>query len=254
MDLHAIHEWTEQALSQQVLLLTSGAPGQFAALLGLCLFYGIFHALGPGHGKSIVTSYFLGHKAHWLDGISAGFIFALGHSMSAILFVVVLHLILQMSDMEIMAQTRIGGTVGYSLIICIGFWMLWKAFRRSDDGHDHCHHGHDHTHHGTLRRKDAWALFLSASLSPCTGTMIVLLFTMANGILWMGILGALAIALGMWGTIAGIGIAAILLRHRLAEGGGHRRAMVRRALSITAGLVIIASGGFLLSLTLSGGH
>ena len=49
--------------------------------------YGVVHAIGPGHGKAVVTSYFLSQDKKWRDGVIMGFEIGLSHVTSAIIFV-----------------------------------------------------------------------------------------------------------------------------------------------------------------------
>jgi nickel/cobalt exporter len=103
------------------------------------------------------------------------------------------------------------------------------------------------------KNKQSTSLFAAASLVPCTGSMIILLFTLANDVLWAGILAVIAIALGMWMTISAIGVASIVLRRAIA-GNDDSQTSIRRGLSKAlrtfAALIVIATGGLLFSGTL----
>jgi nickel/cobalt transporter (NicO) family protein len=258
-----LRDWQIQMhemMAAEVAALQGKEPTKAFWLLILVSFlYGIFHAAAPGHGKTIVASYFLGRKAHWLHGIGAGLIFAIGHSVSAVAIVAVLAIILKLSNIEVMEQAKWVGVVGYGLIICIGFWLLWKGIRNHAHtcDHDHGKHSHHHHHHGhqnsPLQSKDTWALFTSASMAPCTGTMLVLLFSLAAGALWAGIFAAIAVALGMWLTIAMIGMLTIWFNQRLDSAGPllRWRNGIRRGLTIFGAILIITTGALLLSATLA---
>lgn len=51
---------------------TKHSRAAFALILGLAFIYGVLHAVGPGHGKSVVASYFVAHHARWTSGILMG--------------------------------------------------------------------------------------------------------------------------------------------------------------------------------------
>jgi nickel/cobalt exporter len=229
------------------------ATGAIEPLLMLILIgfgYGAFHVLAPGHGKVIVASYFLGNKAKWKEGVWAGAIMAVGHTVTSIGIVVVLNLLLGMTNMDVLAKARYAEMVGYGLIIVIGAWMLWNAATKAEAcascGHVHGAseaHGLDDAR-GFFSR--GVSLFASASLVPCAGSMIILLFTLANDILWAGVISVIAIAIGMWLTITLIGFASMAVRRMLAlDVDTPARAKVRQALRIGAALVIIAVGSLL---------
>lgn len=58
---------------------------------------------------------------------------------------------------------------------------------------------------------------IAAGLRPCTGSVIVLLFTLANGMFLIGVLGSLVMALGVAITVAAIGLATIYARKGIAS-------------------------------------
>ncbi len=267
--------WQQQiheAMTNQIEALKDGQS--FTALwllLAFCFGYGIFHVIAPGHGKVIVSSYFLGNRARWLDGVWAGLIMAIGHTVTAIALVIILNGIMGLGQLTALDKTRYVELAGYGMIMGIGLWLLARAARKKQGcascccGHDH-HHGHGHHDHehpqhahpknddtNFFHNKQAVSLFTATSLVPCTGSMIVLLFTLAQGVLWAGVLSVIAIALGMWLTITVIGTAAIFLRHAILlneDKPSLWRQRIIRTLNIIAALIITGTGGLLFSGTL----
>jgi len=254
----ALQTQIHEAITHQIEKLKEGQS--LAALWGLLLIsfgYGVFHVLAPGHGKVIVGSYFLGNKAGWRDGVWAGFLMAIGHTVTAVGIVAVLYLLFGLGQLAVLDDARYMELAGYGLIAAIGLWLLWRAMRNEPEcgvcGHQHDHdsarhHAHEHGHVARRLKKPSTGLFAAASLVPCTGSMIILLFTLANDVLWAGILAVITIALGMWLTVSAIGIASMLLR-RAVVGDGEQVGFVRRGLvkglRTLAALVVIATGSLL---------
>ena len=111
-----------------------------------------------------------------------------------------------------------------------------------DHNHDHDHHGHGHALAG--RTVAGWLLLTAAGIAPCAGALIVVLLSVAMGVAWAGVLGVVAIALGMAITLAVIGMAS-MVAHRLIIGDG-RSQEIGRFTTIAASLIVIATGGTLL--------
>jgi ABC-type nickel/cobalt efflux system permease component RcnA len=234
--------------------------------LVVAFLYGVFHALGPGHGKTVVIGYFLGRAARpWRGVAMAGWI-AVSHVMGAVVVVGVARLILEKSLVTPTNEFLWLRVTSYGAIVLVGLMMLLDWAR---GGHNHSHHDHagcdhpglGHTGHGhSCHAGDtSWlnghapleqrALALAAGFVPCSGAILILLFTLANGLLVAGIAMAIAIAFGMGLTLAGLGVASILLRHqvsvRLPEGG-----RTGRWLALSGPVFVIAIGGILLAATL----
>ena len=195
------------------------------ALLGLSFLYGIFHAAGPGHGKMVTTTYFLTHKSNWRAGAMMGSAIAIVQAVSAVLIVGILALVLDFSARWITRQAIWIEIASYGLVLGIGGLMLWRALRGRDacghrlgDSHDHSHdhdHAHDHTPSERFDRKELGHLMITSAavgVRPCTGALLLLLFTFANGLAWIGVAGVFAMAFGVAITVTLIGTGAIGLR------------------------------------------
>ena len=89
-------------------------------------------------------------------------------------------------------------------------------------------------------------LAVAAGFIPCSGAILILIFAFTNGILVMGILMTLFIAIGMGLTLAALGIASVLAHHqvRLRFAGGNAMGLV---FSLLGPLLITAIGALLLT-------
>ncbi len=218
--------------------------GIFAAFL-----YGVFHTLAVGHGKTVVVGYFLGNRARPMQGVAMASWIAVSHVAAAIVVAIATHLILQRTLMSPVEQNHWIRMISFGAIALIGAWMLVGAWRGTG-GHHHHHHDHDHDHHhhgGTGHRR---LLALAAGFVPCSGAILILTFAIANGILASGLAMVLAIAVGMALTLAGLGLASMLLHHQVAvRFAGRGRAA--RWLGLLGPLFILVIGGLLFLAELS---
>jgi ABC-type nickel/cobalt efflux system permease component RcnA len=277
--LAQISRWQSEAnraLSAEVRNIRrgEGLPAVLALVM-VGFIYGVVHALGPGHGKAIVAAYFMDRARHWSAAIFAGSWIALGHTISAILIVLVLSVILHVASLDVMDQTRIIELVAYGLILAIGLWRLIAGLRGT--GHAHSHdHDHDHPHHvrgdhhqghyhdgAALQDSGGWrrrlrqflrpdamlGLLTVAGAVPCSGAMILLLFSLANGLLLVGLLGAFAISVGMALTLIVLGFTAVFLRMRFVDGSGHE--WLQRGMTIAGGALVSAVGALMIAAVLA---
>ena len=250
-----------QVLSTSLRDVQSGT-GSLAlwTLVTVCFGYGVVHTLGPGHGKAVVVAYFLdsSRPRAWIEGIFAGGWIAFTHTLAALLLAGALKLSSTVGLLGAMREVRNVEIVSYTLILLVGFWRLWAGITgrlhehpHGDHGHDHHHHGHDHGHdhphhdHEPPQRTIAgWLLLTAAGIAPCAGALIIILLSIALDVLWAGVVGVIAIALGMAITLAAIGMAS-MVAHRLIIAEG-RSQEIGRFTAIGASLIVIATGGTLL--------
>lgn len=258
-----------QVLSTSLRDVQSGT-GSLAlwTLVTVCFGYGVVHTLGPGHGKAVVVAYFLdsSRPRAWIEGIFAGGWIAFTHTLAALLLAGALKLSSTVGLLGAMREVRNVEIVSYTLILLVGFWRLWAGITgrlhehpHGDHGHDHHHHGHDHHHgHGHDHGHDhhhhdheppqrtiaGWLLLTAAGIAPCAGALIIILLAIALDVLWAGVVGVIAIALGMAVTLAAIGMAS-MVAHRLIIAEG-RSQEIGRFTAIAASLIVIATGGTLL--------
>lgn len=256
----------QQVLSTALRDVQSGSgSAALWTLVVVCFGYGVVHTLGPGHGKAVVVAYFLDstRPRAWIEGIFAGAWIAFTHTLAALLLAGGLKAFAVVGLFGALREVRNVEIVSYTLILAIGFWRLWAGLtgrlHEHDHGHghsDHDHHyghdhgddHHDHHHHGDGGQRQrtiaGWLLLTAAGIAPCAGALVVVLLSVALGVIWAGVVGVLAIALGMAITLAAIGMAS-MVAHRLIIGDGSARE-IGRYTAIAASLIVIATAGTLL--------
>lgn len=233
--------------------LQEGAPGALFALVGGAFLYGVFHALGPGHGKLIISSYAFASGSAIRSSLLLTLVSSLAQALSAILLVGGLVLLL--------GQGRLGTTrnvywlelLSYALILLLGIAMLIRALRGKTGccGHAHDEEPHDH-HHGhaaTIPKRDFWAMVVSIGIRPCTGAVIVLLFTLGQGLFLAGVTATLAMALGTAIAVGGLALVAIIARRgafTLVTPEGLWGQRLGRGLAVTGSLAVVTLGSMML--------
>lgn len=245
----------QQALSVSLRDIKAGS-GSLAlwTLATVCFGYGVVHTLGPGHGKAVVVAYFLDstRPRAWIEGVFAGAWIAFTHTLAALLLAGALKLLGTVGLFGALREVRNVEMVSYLLILAIGIWRLWAGItgrlhehHHGDDPHHHHDHDHDHHHHDTRQRTLAgWLLLTAAGIAPCAGALVVILLSIALDVVWAGVIGVLAIALGMAITLSAVGLAS-MVAHRLIIADG-RSQEIGRFVTIAASLIVIATAGTLL--------
>ena len=207
------------------------------------------HAIGPGHGKSVVASYFVAHNARWTSGILMGSLISLLQGISAIVLVGILAIVLRAKQVQILNRGTLVEFVSYGLIVLIGAWMFYRAAtgRLHAHGPDHDHddaHAHDHGSHRLDLR-----LIVATGLTPCASAIIILLFALANGAFGLGVIAVAVLTVGMAVTISTIGVATVLGRRALLaliDAAGVETHRLERGLAIAAAVVIVGVSGLMM--------
>ena len=138
----------------------------------------------------------------------------------------------------------------------------------SHDDHGHAHaHDHDHTGHvhdehcghshgplpSELAGPGGWRRGLGAifavGLRPCSGAILVLVFTLAQGLFWAGIAATFAMGIGTAITVAAIAVLAVSaggIARRLSGASDGSGALIMRGIEFAAaGLVLLFGVGLL---------
>ncbi len=235
--------------------------GPLALGLVLAFLYGAVHAAGPGHGKLVVVGYFLSREARIARGLAMGAQIALLHVVSAVVIVGFADFLLRRTFGGAPAEIPAVRIASYTLIVGIGLAMLVRAGRRiladrGTAGDDHAaDHAHPHRHRARCgcgahdRPREGGLLAFAVGLVPCTGSLLILLYALANDMLLEGLLLVGFIAFGMAVTMGGLGLASVWARRFVLDRIEAARPAARLAvlLEIAGAALVTAVGGFLLA-------
>ncbi len=257
----------------------------FLLLAGVSFLYGVFHAVGPGHGKAVITSYLLVSRQTVKRGVTIALAAALMQGLVAISVVLIVAVVLRATAVEMTHATDWFEIMSYALVAAVGAWLLWSKTIGHGHGHAHDdhhddHHDHDgHHHHGhrdgetcstcghshapdprllnkPLTVSRAWAAILAVGIRPCSGAIIVLVFALSQQLLLAGISSVLAMSLGTFITVSSLAVLAVTakdvaLRFVGFESGVAERIM--RLVEIGGALLVLLLGLTLLGGALQGG-
>jgi nickel/cobalt exporter len=98
-------------------------------LFGISFLYGIFHAVGPGHGKAVISSYLVANEETWRRGVTLSFVSAGIQSVVAVIIVAIAAVLLEATAKTIGWTVHIVEIVSYALIILIGLRLLFVKGR-----------------------------------------------------------------------------------------------------------------------------
>ena len=98
-------------------------------LFGISFLYGVFHAIGPGHGKAVISSYLVANKETWRRGVVLSFASAGAQSIVAIVIVAIAAVLLGATAKAIGLTVHLVEIVSYGLVILIGLRLLYVKGR-----------------------------------------------------------------------------------------------------------------------------
>lgn len=154
-------EWQKSLhamLADHIRAVSEDALKYGGALIALSFGYGVFHAVGPGHGKAVIVTYLGTNNESVKKGILISFAAALLQSIIAIVLVSVLAKVLKFKLADVHNYGNDIALVSYVLVVLLGVMLVFSALRRmvkvrrsnvqSDEPntnkHNHKHHSNSH--------------------------------------------------------------------------------------------------------------
>ncbi len=199
-------------------------------LLVFSFAYGVIHALGPGHGKSLVASYFLSKDGSLLKALNISVMIGVVHTFSAFLLTFTIYYILKSVLSDYFYDVEAVAIKASALVIIgIAGYLLYKKLRKpaspsftvgeqqkfgnlspasSASGNQQNFvkfsssspaHVNSHTCECNACKTDStdvWVI-LAAGIIPCPGTITIFVFTFGLGIYFVGFLSAIWMSIGM---------------------------------------------------------
>lgn len=176
--------------------IKNGGEGSILwGILGLAFIYGMLHAAGPGHRKTVIFSIFLSRKAKWYEPFLAAFLSAAVHGGTAFLLVLIFQFIFnRILSVQVNRVSSYLEGISYILLMAVCLWFIIRetleiiGFRKTRK---------ENTSH-----KGLYTTLIAASFFPCPGVIMIMTFSAALGVLSIGVLSIITLSAGMGITIS----------------------------------------------------
>ncbi len=173
----------------------------FFSLMLFSLGYGIIHALGPGHGKALVSSYFLASNRDVKKAFFISVMIGIVHTFSALILTLIVYFLLNSLLSNFMDQAEYYLTkVSAVIIILMALYLLYRKLPKKPQAIKqwNIHEPTCGCHSCEVDEKNAdLGIILGAGLIPCPTTVLIFIFTISLGMYFTGFISALFMSLGM---------------------------------------------------------
>ena len=190
-----------------------------AAIIAAVL--GGFHALEPGHGKTLVAAYLVGSRGTARQAVVLGATVTASHTMS----VYALGIVTLYASRWVVPEQLYPwlGTASGLIVAGLGCTLFVRRCRSADAAHTvvhehtavHEHHHESHRHHASdtprapLSFKSLFALGVTGGIVPCPAALVVLLSALAIHRLAFGLFLIVAFSVGLAALLIGLGLATV---------------------------------------------
>ncbi|WP_281773093.1 nickel/cobalt transporter [Haemophilus parahaemolyticus] len=248
--LHKVMLWQKDfnlQLSRSLNQLNQQHQEAGITLIFISFFYGIFHAVGPGHGKFILTSYLALEQSKLKQAVKISLASSIVQGLVAILLVSIIVVAFTLSRTYFNLTLKWVERGSFMLMILLGFYWIYQAWQGirppklqikkispmqisqektplvSHHIHDeHCGCGHQHLPSSVqMNQSTGWKsqlfLILSIGSRPCSGAILVLFLSYTLNIYLWGILATLMMALGTGITLTIFALIVIFARHKAVQ-------------------------------------
>jgi ABC-type nickel/cobalt efflux system permease component RcnA len=216
--------------------------GIILVTLAVAVGLGAFHALEPGHGKTLVAAYLVGSRGTVRHAFLLGLIVTAAHTVGVYLLGA-----LTLYASQYVVPERLYpwlGVISGVMIASLGAVLLVRRYLGKDrvsthhhhnhadhshgadhfhhhdhDDHFH-HHGHTHHHHDLNRRvplRDLLALGISGGIVPCPAALVVLLSAVSMQRIGFGLLLIVAFSIGLAAVLIAIGLLMVYAREFMSR-------------------------------------
>lgn len=261
--------WQREVNQQMSGLLKAVAENPTKAggsLLAFSFLYGVLHALGPGHGKIVIATWLATHPSRLKSSIGLTLASSLLQGGVAIALVVVVLSLLRLPARQLHISSFWLEKGSYALVGVLGLLLCWRAlkklrallhkpqFRAFTPHHGHtanCGCGHQHLPtQAQLQNGDDWRarlmVVLSMGMRPCSGAIMVLLFSKVMGVFGWGMLSALAMAAGTSLTISSLALLVHSFRQLAVKLSGNKTPVLWRqvgwtTLALAGGMILLVA-------------
>ncbi|MEE1612836.1 nickel/cobalt transporter [Microvirga sp. CF3016] len=225
--------------------------------------YGVFHAAGPGHGKGVISAYLVADEKALRKGFLLSLAAALVQALVAIAIVSIVSLALRATASTMNKLAMNVELASFLAVALLGAVMTWRkagkvlgvlALARNpyapvQEDCDHVHMPPPEELGRLTRWRDMAGVALAAGIRPCAGALIVLVFSLSQGLFAAGIAATFAMALGTaltTGAIAALAVFFKTMALKVAGGRGASGAIAIAGLELLAAAFVLVLGASLL--------
>lgn len=230
-------------------------PLSYTLLLFFAYLYGLIHALGPGHGKTLVASYFLSNDRSYSKALFISVAIAVVHTFSAFLLTLVIYFLVNtflasfMND-AIFYTTKISALIIISIAAYLIYtkYKAYKALRRASQSPSFAFSATPHVVTCACssckvdNNSTDFALIVSAGIIPCPGTTTIFIFALSLGLYAVGFVSALVMSMGMSTIIFVSALLSVAIRKKTTASNSN----VKKYLEYASLIIILALGVALL--------
>ncbi len=199
-------------VKEYLIKIENGDDYALFILLGISFLYGIIHALGPGHGKSLAFSYFLANKSSFSKAFFISQASAFIHIVGALILVIVSVFILQsVLNNFVNDSVEILTKISAFMIMSLAAFILYNKIMKKSCSCSSCcstKPSQSNSIWSTTKPKTTTTLkpnfmkkdlyfVLTAGLIPCPGTVILFIYAFMLKTYFAVILASIFISLGM---------------------------------------------------------
>lgn len=220
--------------------------------LGLAFGLGALHALEPGHGKTAMLLYLAGEKKSLLHPLVMGLSSAFSHSLSLIGIAALVHLTHHLvtgdhhhADEGVTNAMRWASA---GLVLIVGLWMTWTAWRAKPSQCGCAHHKQDCDDSTKTSYSMSALLGAAFGLMPCPSAMAAYFSGLSSGNPVTSYLVIGLFAAGIASSLTVVGIVVQVFGRRLMNSETNKDAWYARLPwpYIRAGAITLIGLGYLM--------
>lgn len=173
------------------------SPEALMFLLFIGFLYGVVHAAGPGHRKTVLFSIFLSNKSKWWEPGLAGSLSAFLHGFSGIALILIFKEFstrFLSNRVDLVSTYMETGSFLLLLLIAILLFILKMLSILRSKNKDDIKEVKEH--------KSFYYTVLLTSMFPCPGAILILILALSLNVLNIGILTVIFLSIGMGFTIS----------------------------------------------------
>jgi ABC-type nickel/cobalt efflux system permease component RcnA len=232
-------------------------PLTYMFLLFFAYIYGVIHALGPGHGKTLVASYFLSNERSYSKALFISLAIGFVHTFSAFLLTLIIYFMVNTFLAQFLNDTVFYTTkISALIIISIAVYLIYKkykAYRILEQMRKAPKYTFSTTPHVSTcgcssckvdNNSTDMALIISAGIIPCPGTTTIFIFAISLGLYYAGFVSAFVMSMGMSTIIFFSALLSVAVRKKTADSNSNLKKYLEYAslaVILILGIILLLS-------------